>query len=295
MVKEKGCSDFNFALRNTSYSLDIEIDENGSGCTSISLQSFSGGMEKFADVRIPILRSQVQLPTEENTRMTISSTDGSGAEFKIILPSAPETVFTEPLWFYLSDGETQYLCQTEYAPTVLTWIVDWNNFRIEDLKSMKEIPGMTNNGLLELLFDKIVKNHFTDPDYFGLPISEGDHSSPTIVTDNLRLVKDAVTNDMVILAELNAFHLRGKEIKMSGSVSVEGIHQDVFETTFTPQDEHAWMINERLVIPDKSIRKFKNGDAEVAVAFVIDGMNILNGGAARWPTVTFYKDDDGWR
>lgn len=295
MVKEKGSSGFSCAPGH--YGLDIEVDVD-SGLTSVSLREFVflGDSKIVSNIKIPILHSQVRLPTEENARVTISSTDGSGTEFKIILPSDPDTVFTEPLWFYLSDGETQYLCQSECEPTVLTWIADKNNFSIEDLKNLKEIPDMTHNGLLELLFDKIVKNHFTDSDYFGLPISEGDPSEPSIAiaTDKLRLVKDAITGDMVILADLNTFHLRGKEIKMSGSVLVEGVPQGAFETTFTPQDDHAWIINERLVIPGKSIRKFKNGDAEVSIAFFVSGSRLVCDDACRLPTVTFYKDDDGW-
>lgn len=277
MIKEKGQNDFNFASRNRSYSLDIRSDEKD-GFTSISLQSFAflEDMKNIANVKIPILHSWVQLPTEENASMAISSTDGSGTEFKIILPTAQDTVFTEPLWFYLSDGQTQYLCQSESDPTVLTQIVDMKKFSIEDLTTLKEIPCLTHGGLADLLFDNIVKKHFADEDYYDLELAEGEPSEPTVRVDGLRLVKDTRTNDMVILAELNTFHLHGIEITMLGSVSVNGEHQGGFETVFTPQADHAWMLNKRLVIPYKFIRNFKKGESEVCMTFFINGREHVN-------------------
>lgn len=293
MIKEKGQSDFNFASQDLMYGIDIESDEED-GFTSVSLQSFAflGDVENITKVKIPILNSQVQFPTEENASITISSTDGSEAEFKIILPSARDTVFTEPLWFYLSDGQTQYLCQSESDPIVLTQIVDMKNFNAESLNTLRKIPDMTHNNLTGLLFENIVKNHCTDADYFDLCIAEGNPSEPTVCLDGLRLVKDTRTNDIVILAELNAFHLRGMEVTMLGSVSVDGEHQGGFETVFIPQADHAWMLNKRLVIPDKFIRKFKKGESEVNVTFFVNGseyVNIVN----KVPiALTFYNGDD---
>ena len=63
---------------------------------------------------------------------------------------------------------------------------------------------------------------------------------------------------------------------MLGSVSVNGEHQGGFETVFTPQADHAWMLNKRLVIPYKFIRNFKKGESEVCMTFFINGREHVN-------------------